>query len=102
MITTLHELVHRARFAAWVILLRARLARHGARLVLHAPHGARLDGLPHVRVDALGDGAATFTLRRALFLAGADKTTEPRTTQAGASPRPFKATHPPVSRGGGG
>ncbi len=63
MITRLNDLRHRARFAAWAAWLRLQLRRRGARLDLHAPHGARLDGLPRVRVEALGDGTATVTLR---------------------------------------
>ncbi|MEA2296601.1 MAG: 2,3,4,5-tetrahydropyridine-2,6-dicarboxylate N-succinyltransferase [Solirubrobacteraceae bacterium] len=63
MITRVNSLRHRARFAAWVALLRVQLRRRGATLVVDAPHGARLDGFPHVRVEALGDGDATFVLR---------------------------------------
>jgi acetyltransferase-like isoleucine patch superfamily enzyme len=63
MITTLNSVLHRARFAAWTAYLRAQLRRRGARLVVEAPHGARLDGFPHVRVEALGEGDATFVLR---------------------------------------
>ncbi|MGI8623013.1 MAG: acyltransferase [Solirubrobacteraceae bacterium] len=63
MIAPVNELRHRARFAAWTALLRAQLRRRGARLVVEAPHGARLDGFPAVRVEALGTGSATFWLR---------------------------------------
>jgi acetyltransferase-like isoleucine patch superfamily enzyme len=63
MITAANELLHRARFAAWTALLRLQLRRRGARLVVEAPHGARLHGFPHVRVEALGTGDATFVLR---------------------------------------
>lgn len=63
MIARLNELRHRARFAAWAAALRLRLRRHGARLVLDAPHGARFGAPPRVRVHGLGEGEATFTLR---------------------------------------
>ena len=63
MITRLNQLRHRTRFALWAALLRARLRRRGARLILDAPHGARLHGLPHVDVQAAGEGDATLTLR---------------------------------------
>ena len=53
----------RAVFAAWTAWLRLQLRRRGARLILDAPHGARLDGLPHLRVERLGTGDATLTLR---------------------------------------
>jgi carbonic anhydrase/acetyltransferase-like protein (isoleucine patch superfamily) len=56
------ELLHRARFALWALALRARLRRHGARLELHAPHGARFGAAPRVRVHPLGRGGATFAL----------------------------------------
>ena len=53
----------RLRFRLWVALLRRRLARHGARLVLDAPHGARFDAFPHVKITADGEGDGTLTLR---------------------------------------
>ncbi len=63
MITTANALRHRLAFAVWVALLRVQLRRRGARLIVDAPHGARLDGFPHLCVEALGDGDATTTLR---------------------------------------
>lgn len=65
MITRVNETLHRLRFAAWVVLLGLRLRRRGARLVVEAPHGARIDGFPHLAVDATGGGGGTFTLRLA-------------------------------------
>jgi len=62
-ISAANELLHRARFAAWTAYLRAQLRRRGARLVVDAPHGARMDGFPHVRVERLGQGDATTVLR---------------------------------------
>jgi carbonic anhydrase/acetyltransferase-like protein (isoleucine patch superfamily) len=50
------------RFALWAAGLRLRLRRHGGRLVLDAPHGARLRSPPHVEVDLAG-GAPHLTLR---------------------------------------
>jgi len=63
MIARVNELRHRARFCAWTALLGLQLRRRGARLVVDAPFGARLDGFPHLDVEAVGDGEATFTLR---------------------------------------
>lgn len=63
MITAANELRHRLRFAAWTAWLRLQLRRRGARLVVQAPHGARMDGLPHVDVRPTGTGGASFTLR---------------------------------------
>ena len=40
-----------------------RMRRKGGRLVLEAPHGARLDDFPRIRALAQGDGDGTFTLR---------------------------------------
>jgi acetyltransferase-like isoleucine patch superfamily enzyme len=51
------------RFQLWVARLRAELAARGARLILDAPHGAILDGLPHLRITGTGSGDRTFTLR---------------------------------------
>jgi maltose O-acetyltransferase len=45
------------RFRVWVAYLRARLRRHGARLELDAPHGARVHGLPRVRATTWGPAA---------------------------------------------
>jgi hypothetical protein len=63
MITAVNELRHRLQFAAWTAWLRLQLRRRGARLVVEAPHGARLDGFPSVRIEDLGSGDATLTLR---------------------------------------
>ncbi len=63
MITAANALRHRLAFAIWVALLRVQLRRRGARLIVDAPHGARLDGFPRVCVQPLGAGDATTTLR---------------------------------------
>lgn len=63
MITRVNELRHRLRFALWAAFVALQLRRRGARLVLDAPFGARLDSLPHVDIDPGGDGGRTFTLR---------------------------------------
>ena len=60
MITRLNELRHRARFRLWCALLGLQLRRRGARLLVDAPHGARMDSLPHISVDGSG---GTFELR---------------------------------------
>ena len=56
-------LLARVRFALWVTRLRLALRRKGARLVLDAPHGARLKGLPTVHVIAAGEGEGVLHLR---------------------------------------
>lgn len=62
MIARLNGLRQRARFRLWTAYLRAQLRRRGARLVVRAPHGARMTTFPRVRVRDLGAGAATVTL----------------------------------------
>jgi acetyltransferase-like isoleucine patch superfamily enzyme len=62
-VTPLNALRHRARFAVWTAWLRLQLRRRGARLLLDAPHGARIEGWPHVDVQARGSGEAILTLR---------------------------------------
>jgi maltose O-acetyltransferase len=62
-ITALNERRHRAQFQAWTALLAAQLKRRGARLIVDAPHGARMDGFPHLDVRPEGGGDRTFTLR---------------------------------------
>ena len=57
------NLLHRARFALWCARLRLALRRKGGRLVVDAPHGARLKGLPRIEVAARGEGDATLRLR---------------------------------------
>ena len=66
-----------ALFRLWVAYLRLRLRRHGARLVLEAPHGARFDGFPHVKVsdEGAGEGVLTLRLARGVSL-GRDTTLE--------------------------
>jgi acetyltransferase-like isoleucine patch superfamily enzyme len=59
-ITRVNELRHRMRFLAWTARLRMQLRRRGAGLTVVAPHGARLDSLPHIDVS---DGVGDFTLR---------------------------------------
>ena len=63
MVTPLNALRHRARFALWTAWLRLQLRRRGATLVIDAPHGARIEGWPHVDVRPLGEGDATLHLR---------------------------------------
>jgi acetyltransferase-like isoleucine patch superfamily enzyme len=60
-ISTLTELVARARFAAWAALLRLQLRRRGATLEIEGR--ARFRGAPSVTVLDRGDGAARTTLR---------------------------------------
>src|ERR1700754_2786686 len=59
----LRAALQRARFRAWALRTDRLLRRRGGRLVLDAPWGARLDGLPVVRVLPDGAGDGTFTLR---------------------------------------
>jgi acetyltransferase-like isoleucine patch superfamily enzyme len=54
---------NRGRFTLWVTRARAELARHGAKLIVEAPHGARFDTPPVLEVMSAGEGDATFTLR---------------------------------------
>ncbi len=51
MITRLNETRHRLAFRLWAAWLRVQLRRRGARLVVDAPHGARMDSWPHVAVE---------------------------------------------------
>jgi acetyltransferase-like isoleucine patch superfamily enzyme len=60
-IGTLSAVVARARFAAWVALLRVQLRRRGATLEVEGR--ARFRGPPSVSVLDLGEGAARTTLR---------------------------------------
>jgi acetyltransferase-like isoleucine patch superfamily enzyme len=53
----------RARFAAWSRRFSIELRRRKGRLVLDAPHGAQLEGLPVLRCQQVGEGDASFTLR---------------------------------------
>jgi maltose O-acetyltransferase len=52
-----------ARFRFWVARLKAELAARGARLIVDAPHGAVLEGLPYLRIVNRGEGDRTLTLR---------------------------------------
>lgn len=52
----------RLRFRLWALRLDLELRRHGGRLVLDAPHGARFGSPPRIRTHPLGDGDGTFTL----------------------------------------
>ena len=63
MITRANDTLHRLRFAVWIGLLRLQLRRRGARLVVDAPYGARMNGFPHLDVDGTHGGGGTFTLR---------------------------------------
>lgn len=60
MITQLNETRHRLAFRLWCAWLGLQLRRRGARLVVDAPSGARLDSWPHVDVSP---AATSFTLR---------------------------------------
>lgn len=51
------------RFRVWAARLDIELRRNGGRLILDAPHGARLDELPVIRAIPDGDGDGTLTLR---------------------------------------
>ncbi len=59
-ITAVNEARHRLAFRLWAAWLLVQLRRRGARLVVEAPHGARLDSWPHVDVSP---GVRSFTLR---------------------------------------
>ena len=63
MITPLNALRHRARFVLWTAWLRLQLRRRGVRLAIHAPHGARIESWPNLRVEPLGDAGGTLVLR---------------------------------------
>lgn len=58
MITRANEARHRLRFRLWTLYLRVQLRRRGARLEVDAPHGARMDSLPHLRLDGAGGSLA--------------------------------------------
>ena len=60
MITRVNEVRHRLRFRLWTALLAFQLRRRGARLVVDAPYGARMDSWPHLDVR---DDVTSFTLR---------------------------------------
>jgi acetyltransferase-like isoleucine patch superfamily enzyme len=51
------------RFQLWTKKLDLELRRKGGRLILDAPHGARLADFPRIRALHDGSGDATFTLR---------------------------------------
>jgi acetyltransferase-like isoleucine patch superfamily enzyme len=54
----------RLRFETWALRLRWRLARHGCRLAVSAPHGAPLfERRPVVRLHSEGDERGALTLR---------------------------------------
>jgi acetyltransferase-like isoleucine patch superfamily enzyme len=55
--------VRTARFKAWVLTTRARLARLGCRLVVETDGTPRFDDLPRVTIDTLGEGRGSLTLR---------------------------------------
>ena len=57
------KLLHRARFALWVMRLRLAVRRKGGRLVLDAPHGARMKGAPTLHVTSAGEGERVLHLR---------------------------------------
>ena len=66
MTAVLHGLataLRRARFRLWIVELRLKLRRAGARLELDAPHGATLEERPVVRAFPLGEGGGVFRLR---------------------------------------
>ncbi len=51
------------RFRLWAARLGLELRLRGARLVLDAPHGARLDAPLHLKLVNRGEGGRTLTLR---------------------------------------
>jgi acetyltransferase-like isoleucine patch superfamily enzyme len=55
--------LRRLRFRAWALRFQLALRRRGARLVLDAPVGARLEAAPQLELIEGGDGDATFHLR---------------------------------------
>ncbi|MEA2221633.1 MAG: hypothetical protein QOH83_9 [Solirubrobacteraceae bacterium] len=55
--------VRTARFHAWVLTTRARLARLGCWLVVETDGTPRFDDLPRVTIDTLGEGRGSLTLR---------------------------------------
>ncbi len=63
MITPLNALRHRVRFAIWTAWLRVQLRRRDSELKVDAPHGARIEGWPHVDVRAIGEGPGSLYLR---------------------------------------
>jgi acetyltransferase-like isoleucine patch superfamily enzyme len=56
------------RFRLWVAGLRLRLRRHGGRLVLDAPHGARFHSAPRVEVDPAAGAELTLRIGRDVSL----------------------------------
>jgi len=62
-LSSLAGAVRTARFGAWVLHTRARLARLGCRLVVETDGTPRFDDLPHVAIDSIGDGRGSLTLR---------------------------------------
>ncbi len=60
---TAASVVRAARFRAWVLQTRARLARLGCRLVVESDGTPRFDDLPHVTIDRMGDAPGSLTLR---------------------------------------
>jgi acetyltransferase-like isoleucine patch superfamily enzyme len=55
--------VRTARFHAWVLQTRARLARLGCRFAVEADGTPRFDDLPHIAIDRIGEGRGSLTLR---------------------------------------
>ena len=66
MITRVNEFRHRMGFRLWCGLVGLRLRRVGGRLIVDAPHGARMDSWPHVHVG--GPGTVTLRLGRGVRL----------------------------------
>jgi acetyltransferase-like isoleucine patch superfamily enzyme len=60
---TAASVVRTARFNAWVLQTRARLARLGCRFVVEADGTPRFDDLPHIAIDRMGEGHGSLTLR---------------------------------------
>lgn len=56
------------RFRLWSAGLALRLRRHGGRLALDAPHGARFTSAPRVEVDPAGGAELTLRLGRDVSL----------------------------------
>lgn len=58
----LRSLWGRIRFRAWALRLRLAIRRNGGRLLLVAPHGAKLETSPRIRALLRGEGDGVFEL----------------------------------------
>jgi polyketide synthase 12 len=57
------NVVRSARFQAWVLQTRARLARLGCHFTAQIEGVPRFDDLPHIAIDTIGGGGGSLTLR---------------------------------------